>query len=63
MQIELLMLDSNAWKHLTVFKQMSSGSFKTVAYKLLYKSYITEFGIKLPTCVDMPYSTTKQLKF
>ena len=35
------MLDSNTWNHLTVCKQMSSGSFKNnVAYKIFaYKLY------------------------
>ena len=37
--IELLVLDSNVWNHLTVCKQMNSGSFKNVTDKLLvYKS-------------------------
>ena len=40
--IELLVLDSSTWNHLTVCKQMSSGSFENnVTYKLFtYKSYI-----------------------
>ena len=29
-----LVLDSNTWNHLTVCKQISSGSFKNVTYKL-----------------------------
>ena len=38
---KLLVLDNNTWNHLIVCKQMSSGSFKNVIYKLLaYKSYI-----------------------
>ena len=40
--VELLELHNNTWNHLTVCKQMSSGSFKNNAtYKLfIYKSYI-----------------------
>ena len=39
--VELLVLDSNTWNHLTVFHQMISGSFKNFIYKLFaYKSYI-----------------------
>ena len=35
------MFDRNAWNHLTVHKQMRSGSFKNVIYKIyFYKSYI-----------------------
>ena len=39
---ELLVLNSNTWKCLTVYKQMSSGLFKNnVTYKLfIQKSYI-----------------------
>ena len=37
--VELLMLYSNTWNYLNVFKQMSSGLFKKVTYKLfIYKS-------------------------
>ena len=32
--IELLVLDSSAWNPLAVCKQMSSGLFKNVTYKL-----------------------------
>ena len=40
-QMELVVLSSNTWNHWIVGKQMSSGSFKDVTYKLfLYKSYI-----------------------
>ena len=39
--VELLVLNSNIWIHLTVCKQMSSGLFKNTTYKLfVYKSYI-----------------------
>ena len=39
--VKLLVYYRNTWNHLTVCKQMSSGSFKTVIYKLFfYKSYI-----------------------
>ena len=31
-QIELFMLDSNAWNHWTVCKQLSSVSFKDISY-------------------------------
>ena len=35
------MLDNNTWNYLTVYKQMSSASFKNVTYKLFtYKSYV-----------------------
>ena len=38
---ELLILNSNTWNHLTVCKQMSTGSFKNVTYKLfVYTSHI-----------------------
>ena len=42
MIIELLMLTSNTWNHLTVCKQMSSGSFKNniTSKQFTYKSYI-----------------------
>ena len=33
--IKLLVLDRNSWNHLTVCKQMISGSLKNVTYKLL----------------------------
>ena len=47
--IELLLLKSNIWKHLTVSKQINSGSLKNnVTYKLfVYKSYIYEIIIKI----------------
>ena len=45
MQIELLVLDNNTWKHLIVCKQMI---LKNVSYKLIaYKSY-TRVGINNP---------------
>ena len=35
MELELFVLDYNTWNHLTVYKQISSGSFKSnVTYKL-----------------------------
>ena len=38
MQVELLLLDSNTCKHLTVCKQMSFDSFKNFTYKaFIYK--------------------------
>ena len=42
LQLQLLVLDSNTGKHLTLCKQMNSYSFKNnVTYKLfIYKSYI-----------------------
>ena len=43
---ELLVLDCNIWNHLTVCKQMGSGSFKNVTYKLFaYKSYMIHICI------------------
>ena len=37
----LLLLDRNNGSYVTVFKQMSSGSFQNVTYKLfVYESYI-----------------------
>ena len=39
--VELLVLHSNTWNHLTICRQMSSGSFKNVNYKLcIYKLYV-----------------------
>ena len=38
--ITLLLLHNNTWNHLTVCKQISSGSFKYVSTKCVYKSYI-----------------------
>ena len=47
------MLNSNTWNHLTVCKQISSGSFKdNVTYKLFV--YESGFDIKWATWVDMP---------
>ena len=41
LSIELLLLDSNTWNYLTMCKQMISGLFKNVSYKLfIYKLYI-----------------------
>ena len=38
--VELFVLHSDAWNHLTVWKQMSSGMFKYITYKLFFlKSY------------------------
>ena len=43
MQIELLVLVSNTWNQLIVWKQMSSGLFKNVPYKqIIYKSVARE---------------------
>ena len=41
-KLELLVLDGNTWKHLTVCEQMSSNSFKNkITNKLFaYKPYI-----------------------
>ena len=39
--IELLVLDKNTWNHLIVCKQVNSGSFKNVIYKIcIYYSYL-----------------------
>ena len=38
--ITLLLLHSNTWNHLTLFKRMSSGSFKNASSKWVYISYI-----------------------
>ena len=36
--VKFLLLDSNTWNHLTVYKEkMSSGSFKNVIYKMCFK--------------------------
>ena len=41
--MKLLVLDNNTWNHLPVCKQMSSGLFKNVTYKLFVdKSYIVD---------------------
>ena len=51
-QLELLVLYSNSWKHLTVCKQMSFGSFKdNVTNKLFTDKLcicILQFGSKCP---------------
>ena len=47
--VKLLVLHSSTWNHLTVYKKMSSGSFKNVIYKMclqfiyliyMYKQYL-----------------------
>ena len=40
MQLELFMFNSNTWIYLKVRKQMGSGSFKNVTYKLFKKKVI-----------------------
>ena len=46
-RVELLMLNNNIWKHLTVCKQMSSDiKIKLPTnYSLTNRKYKTEFGI------------------
>ena len=54
------MLNSYAWNHLTVCKQMSSNLLRNqVTYKLfVYKSYIkTWFAVKQPIRIDMSQNT------
>ena len=51
MQIELLVLDSNTWNHLTFVQKRAHACFKNVTYKLFaHKSLVyymhTGFGIK-----------------
>ena len=54
-QIELLVLDSNTWNHLTGCKQITSGSFKKCYQLTIHKkSYVwTGFDIK-KTKGEMP---------
>ena len=43
----LFVFDKNTWNHLTMCKQMSSGSSRNVIYEIcFYKSYIFKIGIK-----------------
>ena len=41
---KLLRLHSNTWNHLTVYKQMSPGSFKNVINKMCLQIIMTDNG-------------------
>ena len=53
--MELLVLDSNIWKHVNASKQIISDLFKNNITCKLYIYIYIGFGIKLPTSVDMLY--------
>ena len=42
--MELLLLSCNTKNHLVVYKEINSGSFKNVTYKVIYEQ--TEFDLK-----------------
>ena len=42
--IELFVFDRNTWNHSTVFKQMSSGSFKNETYKQFFTNNIFDMS-------------------
>ena len=44
--IELFVFDSNTWNHLTVCKQMKSGSFKIYLQTIHLQIILRGFGIK-----------------
>ena len=42
------MLDDSTWGHLTVYKQMTSGSFKNVTNKVIYNMYKQDLALDNP---------------
>ena len=48
--VKLLLLYSNIWNHLSVYKKMSSGSFKNII-KIVFTNHIVGYLPKIPlTC-------------
>ena len=44
--ITLLLLNSDTWNHLPMFKRMSFGSMKNLSTKWVYKLYILNIYVK-----------------
>ena len=61
MQIELLVFGSNTWNHLTVCKQIASGLFKNLSYKLFLSNQIDIISISISVSIYLFLSLSLSL--